>query len=84
MAGLLPERASRGKRLRQALEDEEAEDDAEFWNQEFFAEEAQDIDYQESEESEDVPDTDFDESVRGGIDCTAATRLPAAQGAATA
>jgi hypothetical protein len=59
----LPERMSRGKRIRQAMEDE-AEGDEDFWNQEFFAEEAQDIDYQESSEEEDVPDTDFEDSVR--------------------
>ena len=58
----LPERASRGKRMGQVMEDEEG--DVEFWNQEFFAEEVQDIDYQESSEEEDVPDSDFEQSVR--------------------
>lgn len=56
----LPQRTSRGKRIQQVLEDEGDED---FWNQEFFAEEVQDIDYQESDEEEDVPDSDFDVSV---------------------
>lgn len=40
--------------------------DNEFWQQEFFAEEARDEDYEEvmTEEEEDVPDSDFDETVR--------------------
>ena len=50
----------------QLLEDENSADD-EFWNQEFFEEEAADIEYNSSNASEaesvDVPDTDFDESV---------------------
>ena len=75
----LPERMSRGKRIRQAMEDE-AEGDEDFWNQEFFAEEAQDIDYQESSEEEDVPDTDFEESVR----CAGAAALSTAARAAGA
>lgn len=62
----LPARQSRGKRMRQAIEDEEEAADNEFWQQEFFAEEAQDIDYQSEAESEDVPDSDFDESVSEG------------------
>lgn len=39
--------------------------DNDFWQQEFFAEEVRDEDYEEvmTEEEEDVPDTDFDESV---------------------
>jgi hypothetical protein len=61
----LPQRTSRGKRIQQVLEDE---GDENFWNQEFFAEEAQDIDYQESDEEEDVPDSDFDVSV--SVACT--------------
>jgi vacuolar protein sorting-associated protein 72 len=60
----LPQRTTRGKRLRAALDDEEEEADAQFWNQEFFAEEAADEDYQEEKEEEDVPDSDFDEPVR--------------------
>jgi hypothetical protein len=47
-----------------AMDDEEAQADEQFWNQEFFAEEAQDIDYERSESEEDVPDSDFDEPVR--------------------
>jgi vacuolar protein sorting-associated protein 72 len=58
----LPERATRGKRLRAALEDEEQNADEEFWNQEFFAEEAKDEDYKSEREEEDVVDSDFDES----------------------
>jgi hypothetical protein len=56
----LPPRISRGKRVHLVLEEEGDED---FWNQEFFAEEGQDIDYEESAEEEDVPDSDFDVSV---------------------
>ena len=58
----LPERATRGKRLRAALEDEDANADEEFWNQEFFAEEGQDEDYKSEKEEEDVADSDFFES----------------------
>ena len=51
----------------QLLEDEDSADE-DFWNQEFFEEEAGDIEYNSSNASEseapDVPDTDFDESVR--------------------
>jgi vacuolar protein sorting-associated protein 72 len=36
--------------------------DQEFWNQEFFAEDQADIDYQSEKEEEDVPDSDFFES----------------------
>jgi len=55
----LPERSTRGKRMRAQLADEEADADADFWNQEFFAEDARDIDYQSEKEEEDVPDSDF-------------------------
>ncbi|KAL6745330.1 YL1 nuclear protein-domain-containing protein, partial [Haematococcus lacustris] len=57
----LPQRSTRGKRMRAALEDEEAEADTSFWNQDFFQEEAVDGDYEEEHEEEDVPDSDFDE-----------------------
>jgi vacuolar protein sorting-associated protein 72 len=58
----LPERSTRGKRMRAQLDDEDAEADAEFWNQEFFAEDARDADYQSEKEEEDVVDSDFFES----------------------
>jgi hypothetical protein len=58
----LPERSTRGKRMRAQIEDEEAEADADFWNQEFFAEDAGDADYASEKEEEDVPDSDFFES----------------------
>ncbi len=56
----LPQRSTRGKRIQVALEDE-GDADEEFWNQEFFAEEQVDEDYQSEPEQEDVVDTDFDE-----------------------
>lgn len=59
----LPSRSTRGKRIQQALEDENDADN-EFWNQEFFAEEQEDIEYEASDEGEDVVDSDFDEPVR--------------------
>lgn len=47
--------------------EEEGSADEDFWNQDFFEEEAQDIEYNSSNASEaeepDVPDSDFDESV---------------------
>lgn len=47
------------------LLDEQESADEEFWNQEFFAEEEKDREFEASEsEEEDVPDTDFSESVR--------------------
>ena len=50
--------------LVQALEDEEA--DQEFWGQEFFKEEEREADWEKSgSEATDVPDSDFDQSVRG-------------------
>jgi hypothetical protein len=58
----LPERSTRGKRMRAQLDDEDAEADAEFWNQDFFAEDARDADYQSEKEEEDVVDSDFYES----------------------
>lgn len=46
--------------------EEEGSADEDFWNQDFFEEEAQDIEYNSSNASEaeepDVPDSDFDES----------------------
>ncbi|GAX76865.1 hypothetical protein CEUSTIGMA_g4311.t1 [Chlamydomonas eustigma] len=55
------DRSTRGKRYKAVLEDEEAKADESFWNQDFFAEEQADDDYQEEHVSEDVPDSDFDE-----------------------
>lgn len=56
----------------QLLEDEGSADE-DFWNQEFFEEEAEDVEYNSSNASEseapDVPDSDFDESVRCSAAC---------------
>lgn len=59
----LPQRATRGLRTGDiaALQDEGA--DEEFWNQEFFAEEERDIEYETESEPEDRFDADFMESV---------------------
>lgn len=47
----------------QLLEDADSADE-EFWNQDFFAEEDRDQEFEASEsEEEDVPDTDFSDSV---------------------
>ncbi|GLC33566.1 hypothetical protein PLESTB_000088900 [Pleodorina starrii] len=56
----LPERSTRGKRLKQAVDDEEDDADNAFWNQEFFKEEAVDDDYKTESEPEDQIDSDFD------------------------
>jgi vacuolar protein sorting-associated protein 72 len=61
MADKLPPRSTRGRRMRQAVDDEEQAADTDFWNQEFFAEEVEDNDYEMSSVSEDVPDSDFDD-----------------------
>eukprot|EP00798_Chlamydomonas_sp_ICE-L_P003849 gene3850-13911_t len=55
---VLPTRSTRGKRI--AADDE---DDGEFWNQEFFAEEQADHDFDEQDEepAEDIVDSDFDD-----------------------
>ena len=59
----MPARATRGLRMGAALEDDEA--DSEFWGQDFFAEEEREADWQKSgSEATDVPDSDFDVSVR--------------------
>eukprot|EP00775_Hariotina_reticulata_P013687 gene13687-13809_t len=55
----LPQRTTRGKRLRAQVEAEEEQADNEFWAQGFFAEDAKDIDYVSEKEEEDVPDSDF-------------------------
>ena len=54
-------RSTRGKRLKQAVEDEEQQADDQFWSQGFFAEEHVDDDYATEEEQEDVADSDFDD-----------------------
>lgn len=56
-------RANRGKRINQLL-DEEADADDEFWQQDFFKEEAEDQEYESEKEEVDVIDSDFYESVR--------------------
>ena len=59
----LPARTTRGQRMGTvaAMEDDNA--DEEFWNQEFFAEEERDIEYETESEPEDNFDADFMESV---------------------
>lgn len=59
---VLPARGTRGNRMT-ALVAEEDSADEEFWQQEFFAEENKDIEYEKSSEGEDEADTDFSESV---------------------
>jgi vacuolar protein sorting-associated protein 72 len=59
----LPERQTRGKRMKQAVDDEEDQADNAFWNQEFFKDEVVDDDYKTESEPEDEVDTDFDEEV---------------------
>ena len=52
--------------MTQALEDEEA--DQEFWGQDFFREEEREADWEKSgSEATDVPDSDFDKSVRADL-----------------
>ena len=48
---------------RSQLLDEDGSADEDFWQQEFFAEEGRDEEYEESTEEEDVPDADFSEEV---------------------
>ena len=62
----LPLRTTRGKRLHTA-EDDEAGADEEFWNQEFFKEEAADDDYESEKEEADHIDSDFDLTVRSSV-----------------
>ena len=60
----LPTRTTRGQRLgtvAAALNDDQA--DEEFWNQEFFAEEEKDEQYETESEPEDRFDADFMDSV---------------------
>lgn len=58
----LPTRTTRGRRFRRVIE-EEAEADEDFWNQDFFREEARDSDYESETEEDDVVDTDFSDKV---------------------
>lgn len=60
---VLPNRGTRGNRLT-ALVAEEDSADENFWQQEFFAEENKDEEYEKSSDGEDEADTDFSESVR--------------------
>ena len=53
----LPERGTRGKRMRAVME-VEADADDEFWTQEFFADEERDEEYKAESDSED----EYDES----------------------
>uniref|UniRef100_A0A7S0X1N8 Vps72/YL1 C-terminal domain-containing protein n=1 Tax=Chlamydomonas leiostraca TaxID=1034604 RepID=A0A7S0X1N8_9CHLO len=64
----LPQRSTRGKRMRDAINDEEDQADQEFWNQDFFQEEQADIDYDENHDEhkedykgDEVFDSDFDD-----------------------
>ncbi|PSC70422.1 SWR1 complex subunit 2-like [Micractinium conductrix] len=59
----LPSRTTRGARMGKA---EAEEGDEEFWNQEFFAEEANDDRYETESEPEDRFDADFNESEQEG------------------
>eukprot|EP00884_Botryococcus_braunii_P017571 jgi/Botrbrau1/4498/Bobra.0220s0031.1 len=57
---VLPDRATRGKRMQNLIEEED-DADQEFWNQDFFQEEVADDEYKTESSSEDVVDTDFSE-----------------------
>lgn len=59
---VLPNRGSRGNRMNTLIAEEDSADE-EFWQQEFFAEEGKDVEYEKSSEGEDEADTDFSESV---------------------
>lgn len=59
---VLPQRGTRGNRLNSLIAEEDSADE-EFWQQEFFAEEGRDVEYEKSSEGEDEADTDFSESV---------------------
>ena len=60
---VLPQRGTRGNRMSSLIAEEDSADE-EFWQQEFFAEEGKDEEYEKSSEGEDDADTDFSESVR--------------------
>ena len=59
------QRSTRGKRMNAALAADEEEADNEFWNQDFFQEEAQDNEYEAEDEKlyVDIVDSDFDDEV---------------------
>ena len=59
---VLPARGTRGNRMNTLIAEEDSADE-EFWQQEFFAEEGKDQEYEKSSEGEDDADTDFSESV---------------------
>lgn len=59
---VLPQRGTRGNRMNSLIAEEDSADE-EFWQQEFFAEEGRDEEYEKSSEGEDEADTDFSESV---------------------
>ncbi len=59
---VLPARGTRGNRMNTLIAEEDSADE-EFWQQEFFAEEGKDQEYEKSSEGEDEADTDFSESV---------------------
>ncbi|KAK9842518.1 hypothetical protein WJX81_004063 [Elliptochloris bilobata] len=73
----LPDRATRGNRLGQLMEDQDGAD-VEFWSQDFFAEERADEQYATESESEDEADTDFsgseEDDEEGGDDGEAKDR----------
>ncbi len=60
---VLPQRGTRGNRMTTLIAEEDSADE-EFWQQDFFAEEGKDEEYEKSSEGEDEADTDFSESVR--------------------
>ena len=60
---VLPPRGTRGNRMNTLIAEEDSADE-EFWQQDFFAEEGKDEEYEKSSEGEDEADTDFSESVR--------------------
>ena len=60
---VLPQRGTRGNRMNSLIAEEDSADE-EFWQQEFFAEEGKDEEYEKSSEGEDEADTDFSESVQ--------------------
>ena len=64
----LPARTTRGRRLRALLEDEEDADE-EFWAQEFFQEEAKDVEYDAvGEVDEDEFDSDFADTTEDEVE----------------
>ncbi|KAL0033675.1 hypothetical protein WJX77_000176 [Trebouxia sp. C0004] len=58
---VLPARGTRGNRMNTLIAEEDSADE-DFWQQEFFAEEGKDEEYEKSSEGEDEADTDFSES----------------------